>query len=171
MDSASCSWVIGPHQLVGAHAPQIGGASGVASMRRDRERRKLPPPGLYLIDNDFISWGAVALTTKSMQISTHCHKLVFVLRKCFDAVLQQCKIQTIFRRQYLQTPEGGREERGICFCSPKCTETLLQRCICNNFSGDYTPDPVLGEKKSVFLLQKCFKTLLQQCRIVKYFRI
>ena len=66
----------GPNQLVGA--------SGVASMRRDRKRRKLPPPEFpdwqwfhqlcckleQQIDPNFNQFG-------------YYHKLVFVLRKCF----------------------------------------------------------------------------------------
>ena len=61
-------------------------------------------------------------------------------------------------------------ERKICFCSPKCTITLLQQCKIQQFSGDNTPDLRSGRGEFVFILRKCTENILQQCRIQKLSR-
>ena len=148
--SAFCSWVVGPHQLVVAWAPTkwwgpmqlkwallpvhewwappIGGGQW-----RSQYEARGKIPSLELPDWQWF-YQLCCLNNKIIKISTHYHKLVFVLRKCSNTFLQQFRIQTIFRRQYHRTPvlvegKGGEGK----FVLRKCTETILQQCRIKNF--------------------------------------
>ena len=105
-----------------------------------------------------------------IQISIHYHKLnIFVLRKYSKTLIQQCRVQKIFRKQYPRTPVLMERRRGesLFLFSENVTKTLLQQCrIQTIFSGgNIPPDPVLvegkgGEGKFVFVLRKYSKTVL-----------
>ena len=115
----------------------------------------------FLIDNDFTSCVA-SLNNKMIQISTHYHNLVFVLRKYSKTLIQQCRNQTIFRKQSPEPLFWWRGEKGkVFFVLQKCTETHLQQCRINKFfRGLHPGTPVLGKEKFVFVLRKCSNTLL-----------
>ena len=67
----------------------------------------------------------------------------------------------IFWRQYPRTlvlveGKGGEERRKFVFVLQKCTETVLQQCRINNFSGDYTPEPRFRGEEVCFCSSKMF---------------
>ena len=168
---ATCSWVMGPNNWWGHGHKQTGGGQW-RSQYEARWANCMPPlefPGWQLF---------YQLCCKLEQQNDPnvnplpLHKLVFVLWKCSKTLPQQCRIPTIFRRQYTPDPRfGGREgRRGESFFFAKNVMKLsYNNAELTIFRRLHPRTPILGEK-FVLVLRKSFKTLLQQSRILKFVR-
>ena len=79
-------------------------------------------------------------------------EFVFVLKKCTETILQQCRIQNFSRGQCLGPPVLG--ERKFCFRFPKIYQTLLQQSRIQTISRGQYPGSSFWGRKVCFLFSK-----------------
>ena len=135
--SASCSWVMGPHQLVGA--------SGLASMRQEGYEARGGNNYLFLnclIDNDFTS--CVAWTTKWSKFQPITTSLFSFSENVLKLSYSNAEFKQFSRGNTPVPPFWWkrREERGSLFLfSENVLKLSYNNAELTIFSGDYTTRP------------------------------
>ena len=140
--SASCSWVMGLHQLVGAWAPTKWWGP------MQLKWALLPVHGWWAPTN---WWGPLILPVVLLEqqhdpnFNPLYHKLVFVLRKCSKTLLSNAEFKQFSGGNTPDPRFGGREGRragSLFLFSENLLELSYNNAEYKIFSGDYTTRPL-----------------------------